>query len=221
MPGVTVAIVENGQPTLAKGWGVREIGTDKPVNADTIFATGSTGKAFTAAALAVLVDQGKIKWDDKVIDHMPYFRMYDPWVTREMTIRDLLVHRSGLGLGAGDLLFVPNSDRSRKEITQALQHIKPATSFRSAYAYDNILYIAAGQLIEEVSGMTWEQFMQRAHLPAARHEQLDRKSKAELASEPQPCRTPCADRRTDPRAWNAGAARREADLAPPLPPPGD
>ena len=116
MPGVTVAIVENGQPTLAKGWGVREIGTDKPVNADTIFATGSTGKAFTAAALAVLVDQGKIKWDDKVIDHMPDFRMYDPWVTREMTIRDLLVHRSGLGLGAGDLLFVPNSDRSRKEI---------------------------------------------------------------------------------------------------------
>jgi CubicO group peptidase (beta-lactamase class C family) len=161
VPGVSVAIVENGRPTLARGWGVREIGTSRPVDADTIFATGSTGKAFTAAALAVLVDQGKIKWDDKVIDHMPYFRMYDPWVTREMTIRDLLVHRSGLGLGAGDLLFVPNSDRSRKEITLALRHIKPATSFRSAYAYDNILYIVAGQLIEDVSGMPWEQFMRR------------------------------------------------------------
>jgi CubicO group peptidase (beta-lactamase class C family) len=161
IPGVTVSIVEDGRPTLARGWGVREIGTNKPVNADTIFATGSTGKAFTAAALAVLVDQGKIKWDDRIIDHMPYFRMYDPWVTREMTVRDLLTHRSGLGLGAGDLLFVPNSNRSRKEITLALQHIKPETSFRSAYAYDNILYITAGQLIEEVSGLTWEQFMRR------------------------------------------------------------
>jgi CubicO group peptidase (beta-lactamase class C family) len=161
VPGVTVAIVEDGRPTLARGWGVREVGTTMPVDADTIFPTGSTGKAFTAAALAVLVDQGKIKWDDRIIDHMPYFRMYDPWVTREMTIRDMLVHRSGLGLGAGDLLFVPNSDRSRKEITLALRHIEPATSFRSAYAYDNILYIVAGQLIEEVSGMSWEQFMRR------------------------------------------------------------
>jgi CubicO group peptidase (beta-lactamase class C family) len=161
VPGVSVAIVEGTAPTLARGWGVRAIDSRQPVNADTIFATGSTGKAFTSAALAVLVDQGKIKWDDKIIDHMPYFRMYDPWVTREMTIRDLLVHRSGLGLGAGDLLFVPNSDRSRKEITLALRHIKPATSFRSAYAYDNILYIVAGQLIHEVSDMPWEQFMHR------------------------------------------------------------
>jgi CubicO group peptidase (beta-lactamase class C family) len=161
VPGVTVAIVEDGQPTLARGWGIREIGSNRAVDADTIFATGSTGKAFTATALAILVDQGRIKWDDKVIDHMPYFRMYDPWVTREMTIRDLLVHRSGLGLGAGDLLFVPNSDRSRKDVTLALRHIKPATSFRSAYAYDNVLYIVAGQLIEEVSGLTWEEFVKR------------------------------------------------------------
>ena len=85
----------------------------RPVDADTIFSTGSTGKAFTVAALAILVDQGRIGWDDKVIDHMPDFRMYDPWVTREMTVRDLLVHRSGLGLGAGDLLFVPRSNLTR------------------------------------------------------------------------------------------------------------
>jgi CubicO group peptidase (beta-lactamase class C family) len=161
VPGVSVAIVENGQPTLARGWGVRDIGTKLPVGADTIFFTGSTGKAFTVAALATLVDQGKIKWDDKVIDHMPDFRMWDPWVTREMTIRDLLVHRSGLGLGAGDLLFVPNSTLSRKETVRRIRYIKPATSFRSAYAYDNILYMAAGQLIEEVSGETWEQYMRR------------------------------------------------------------
>src|SRR5947199_9137370 len=117
---------------------------------------GSTGKAFTVAACATLVDEKKIKWDDKVIDHMPDFRMYDPWVTREMTIRDLLVHRSGLGLGAGDLLFVPCSDLSRKETVRRLRFIKLATSFRSGFAYDNILYMALGQLMEEVSGLTWE-----------------------------------------------------------------
>src|SRR4051794_28387820 len=159
VPGVTIAIVENGQVTLAHGWGVRDISTNQPVDADTIFFTGSTGKAFTNAALATLVDQGKLKWDDRVIDHMPDFRMWDPWVTREMTIRDLLVHRSGLGLGEGDLLFLPNSTLSRKETVGRIRYLKPATSFRSGYAYDNILYMAAGQLIEEVSGQTWERYL--------------------------------------------------------------
>ncbi len=158
-PGVAIAIVEDGKVTLAKGWGVRDITTGQPVNADTIFFTGSTGKAFTNAALATLVDEGKIGWDDKVIDHMPYFRMWDAWVTREMTIRDLLVHRSGLGLGEGDLLFLPNSTLSRKETVRRIRYLKPATSFRSGYAYDNILYMAAGQLIEEVSGEPWEQYI--------------------------------------------------------------
>lgn len=158
-PGIAVAIVEHGKTTLAKGWGVRKIGEPAKVDADTIFQTGSTGKAFTAAALAILVDQGKIGWDDKVIDHMAWFRMYDPWVTREITVRDLLVHHSGLGLGAGDLLFVPRGSLSRKETVKRLAYIKPATSFRSGYAYDNVLYTVAGQLIEEVSGRTWEDFM--------------------------------------------------------------
>jgi CubicO group peptidase (beta-lactamase class C family) len=159
VPGVTIAIVEDGKVTLAKGWGVRDISTNQPVDADTIFFTGSTGKAFTNAALATLVDEGKIKWDDRVIDHMPDFRMYDPWVTREMTIRDLLVHRSGLGLGEGDLLFLPNSTLSRMETVRRIRYLKPATSFRYGYAYDNILYMAAGQLIEAVSGETWEQYI--------------------------------------------------------------
>ncbi len=158
-PGVSIAIVENGKTVLAKGYGIRKLGRPEKVGADTIFRTGSTGKAFTVAALATLVEQGKIKWDDKVIDHMPDFRMYDSWVTREMTIRDLLVHRSGLGLGAGDLLFVPRSDLSRKETMRRLRYIKPATSFRSGYAYDNVLYMAAGQLVEEVTGQTWETYI--------------------------------------------------------------
>ena len=159
IPGATVTIVENGRVTMARGFGVTDLSAPRPVNADTIFSTGSTGKAFTVAALAILVDEGKISWDDRVIDHMPDFRMYDPWVTREMTIRDLLVHRSGLGLGAGDLLFVPRSDLTRAEIVRRLRHIRPATSFRSGYAYDNILYMVAGQLVEEVSGQTWERFV--------------------------------------------------------------
>lgn len=159
VPGMAIAIVENGKPTLVKGYGVQRLGGSEPVTAHTLFANGSTGKAFTVAALATLVDEGKIRWDDKVIDHMPWFATYDPWVTREMTIRDLLVHRSGLGLGEGDLLFIPRTNRNRRESVWALRYLKPATSFRSAYAYDNVLYMAAGQLIEEVSGQTWESYV--------------------------------------------------------------
>lgn len=158
VPGMSIAIVENGAPTLVQGFGVRALGQPAKVDADTIFPNGSTGKAFTTAALATLVDAGRIGWDDHVIDRMPWFRMYDPWVTREMTIRDLLVHRSGLGLGEGDLLFVPRTNLSRRESVRRLAYLKPATSFRSAYAYDNVLYMAAGQLIEEVTGQTWEDY---------------------------------------------------------------
>lgn len=158
VPGMAIAIVESGKVTHARGYGVRKIGSKEAVDADTVFPTGSTGKAFTVADLAILVDQGKIGWDDKVIDHLPDFQMYDPWVTREMTIRDLLVHRSGLGLGAGDLLFVPRSDLSRAEAVKRLRYIKPETSFRYGFAYDNVLYMVAGQLIEAVSGKTWEAF---------------------------------------------------------------
>ena len=158
-PGVSIAIVEDGKTTLARGWGVRKLGEAAPVDGQTIFQTGSTGKAMTAAALAVLVDEGKIGWDDPVIQHMPWFRMYDPWVTREITIRDLLVHRSGLGLGQGDLMFVPRTHLTRKQTVERVAYLKPKTSFRSAYAYDNILYAVAGQLIEEVTGQTWEDFI--------------------------------------------------------------
>jgi CubicO group peptidase (beta-lactamase class C family) len=159
VPGLAVTIVENGRVTLARGYGVRQLGENAPVDADTIFQLGSVGKAFTTAALAVLVDGGKIAWDDPVTKHVPWFQMYDPWVTREMTVIDLLVHRSGLGLGAGDLMFVPRSTLSRAETVRRLRYIRPATSFRSGYAYDNVLYVVAGQLIEEVSGKSWERFM--------------------------------------------------------------
>ena len=162
-PGVSIAIVENGRTTFSRGFGTIDLAHPGPVDADTNFAIGSVSKAFTATALALLVDEGRIGWDDKVIDHLTEFRMYDPWVTREMTIRDLLVHRSGLGLGAGDLLVVPRSNLTRADIVERLARIAPATSFRSAYAYDNILYMVAGRLIERVSGMTWEAYV-REHV---------------------------------------------------------
>lgn len=159
IPGFAISIVEDGKSTYAKGFGVRRMGGSEAVDADTLFVIGSTSKAFTSAALAILVDDGKIGWDDKVIDHLPGFQMYDPWVTREITIRDLLVHRSGLGLGQGDLLSIPRTTRSRADIVHAVRFLKPATSFRSGYAYDNVLYAVAGQLVEAVSGQRWEDFV--------------------------------------------------------------
>jgi len=159
VPGAWVAIVENGEVTHARGYGLRELGGAETVDADTLFQIGSTTKAFTAAALAILVEEGKLGWDDRVIDHLPGFRMYDPWVTREITIRDLLVHRSGLGPGQGDLMFVPSTTIGRADLVRRIRFLKPKTSFRSAYAYDNVLYAVAGQVVEEVSGQTWEDFV--------------------------------------------------------------
>ena len=158
-PGMAIAIVENGKVVLARGYGVRALNAPDRVDADTLFTIGSTAKAMTATALATLVDAGKLGWDDKVVDRLPGFQMYDPWVTREMTVRDLLVHRSGLGLGAGDLLYIPRGSYSRAEIVRRLRYLKPASGFRSGYAYDNVLYVVAGQLIEAVSGQTWEDYL--------------------------------------------------------------
>jgi len=159
VPGAAVAIVKDGRVVLAKGYGVRRLGQPDRVDADTRFGIASNTKLFTATALALLVEQGKLRWDDPVSRYLPDFAMYDPYVTRELTVRDLLVHRSGLGLGAGDLLWWPASTYDRPEIARRLRFIKPATSFRSAYAYDNVLYLVAGQLIEKLSGMTWEEFV--------------------------------------------------------------
>jgi CubicO group peptidase (beta-lactamase class C family) len=159
VPGLSVAIVKDGKVVLAKGYGVRRMGDPTPVDAETRFGIASNTKLFTATALALLVEDGKLEWEQPVIRYLPSFAMSDPYVTHELTVRDLLVHRSGLGLGAGDLLWWPPSTYNRKQIAQRIRYIPLATSFRSAYAYDNVLYLVAGELIEAVSGQSWEDFV--------------------------------------------------------------
>ncbi len=167
IPGMTVSVVHAGQVLYSKGHGILEMEKRDRVGEDTLFQIASVSKAFTAASLAILVDEGKLGWDDPVIDYLPEFRMYDAWVTREFTIRDLLTHRSGLPLGAGDLLLFPEAESTREDIIRAFRYLKPASSFRSKYDYDNLLYIVAGEVVAEVSGMSFEDFLeQRLFAPA-------------------------------------------------------
>jgi CubicO group peptidase (beta-lactamase class C family) len=165
VPGLGIAIVKDGKTLLAKGYGVRKLGDATSVDADTLFGIGSNTKAFTTAALATLVDAGKISWDDPVYQRLPGFQMYDPYVSHEMTIRDLLTHRSGMGLGEGDLLFWPHTTFTRDDIIYRLRFMKPVSSFRSHYAYDNLLYMTAGQIIPAVTGTSWDDYV-REHILA-------------------------------------------------------
>jgi CubicO group peptidase (beta-lactamase class C family) len=162
VPGIAVAIVKDGKIIHAKGYGVRSILTNEKVDANTLFGIASNSKAFTSAALAILVDEGKVKWDDKVIQYLPDFKMYNDYVTTEFTIRDLLTHRSGLGLGAGDLMIWPDgSNFTAQDIIQNLQHLKPVSAFRTQYDYDNLLYIVAGEVIRVASGSSWCDFVEQ------------------------------------------------------------
>ncbi len=161
VPGMAVAIVKDGKVIVAKGYGVRKLGDPRPVDERTMFGIGSNTKAFTTAALASLVEAGKLSWDNPVYQRLPGFVMYDPYVSHEMTIRDLLTHRSGMGLGEGDLLFWPHSTYTRDEIIYKLRFMKPASSFRSHYAYDNLLYMTAGQIIPAVTGVSWDDYIRQ------------------------------------------------------------
>jgi CubicO group peptidase (beta-lactamase class C family) len=161
VPGMAVAIVKDGKVLVAKGYGVRKLGDPTPVDEFTQFGIGSNTKAFTTAALATLMDEGKLAWDDPVYQRLPGFVMYDPYVSHEMTIRDLLTHRSGMGLGEGDLLFWPPTTYTRADIVYKLRFMKPVSSFRSHYAYDNLLYMTAGQIIPAVTGISWDNYIRQ------------------------------------------------------------
>ncbi|HTZ47083.1 MAG TPA: serine hydrolase [Verrucomicrobiae bacterium] len=159
VPGMAVAIVKDGKVVLLKGYGVRKLGENTPVDENTLFGIGSNTKAFTAAALATLVDEGKISWDDPVYEHLKGFEMYDPYVSKEMRIRDLLCHRSGLGLGEGDLMFWPHTTFTRDDVVYRLRYLQPKTSFRTTYAYSNVMFVTAGQVVAEVSGKSWDEYL--------------------------------------------------------------
>ena len=156
VPGMAIAVVKDDKVVFAKGYGVRKIGDATPVDEKTLFAIGSSSKAFTAAALATLVDEGKLKWDDRVSKYLPDFETYDPYVTRELTIRDLLTHRSGLE--RGDMLWY-GTDNSREEILRRTRFIKPTWSLRSTFGYQNLMYLAAGQVVAKVTGQSWDDYV--------------------------------------------------------------
>jgi CubicO group peptidase (beta-lactamase class C family) len=159
VPGIAVAIVKDGKIVLEMGSGVRKLGEPAKVDAHTRFAIASNTKAFTAASLAILADQKKLDMNDRVVDRLPWFQMSDPYVTREMRVRDLLAHRSGLSLGAGDLLYWPATTYTTKEVVERLRYVPITNSFRAEYAYDNILFAVAGLVIEQVSGHSWADFV--------------------------------------------------------------
>lgn len=161
VPGMAIGIVKGDEVLLAKGYGVREIGKKKPVDPSTLFKIASNSKAFTTAALAVLVDDGLISWDGLVIDYIPEFRMHDPWVTANFTVKDLLTHRSGLQPFVADMLLWPEpNDFTVADIIKALRYFEPVSSFRSQYAYDNQMYIIAGEIIPRVTGQSWGEFVE-------------------------------------------------------------
>lgn len=158
-PGLGITVVENGRVTLAKGYGVKTLGTQDRCDENTVFGIASNTKAMTAALIGMLVEEGRLAWDDPVTKHLPAFQMSDPIVTKLMTVRDLLVHRSGLTLGAGDLMIWPAPTHTRAEIVAGLKYLPIGGQFRGGYAYDNVLYVAAGAVIEAVSGMSWEEMI--------------------------------------------------------------
>jgi len=158
VPGLAIAIVKDDQVIYNKGFGVKDINKKDPVDTNTQFAIASNTKAFTVHALGLLVQEGKISWDDPVLKYLPDFQLYDPLVTRKITIRDLLCHRSGLGLWAGDLIWW-GSTYTREDVMDRIRFIKPVADFRTTYRYSNMMFLVAGQIIPEVTGKSWDIFL--------------------------------------------------------------
>lgn len=161
LPGIAVGVIKDGNVTYMRGIG--ELGDQgRPINPDTLFKIASNSKAMTATVLARLAQQGKLQWDDPVRKYLPAFAMHDPWVTRNMQIGDLLVHHSGLPEGGGDLMLWPQPNHfTRKDIIAGLKYIKPAYSFRAGYAYDNLLYVVAGEVAAAAGGAPYAQLLRR------------------------------------------------------------
>ncbi|MEO1030783.1 MAG: serine hydrolase [Bacteroidota bacterium] len=161
VPGISVGIYKDGQEVYAKGHGVRSLTTEEAMNSETLVGVASNSKGFTCFALAMMVDAGKLQWDDPVRKYIPEFQLHDPWVTEHFTVRDLVTHRSGMGLGAGDLMFFPEgNDFIVQDVINNVKYLEPETSFRSKFAYNNNMFIIAGEVLKRVSGLSWEDFVE-------------------------------------------------------------
>lgn len=158
IPGLTVSVVKDDAVVWARGFGVRQLGRPEPVDEHTLFNVASVSKAINAAALGILVDEGKLDWDDPVIDHIPGFRLHDPVATTRATVRDLLAHRVGLGRLSGNRIRWISA-RSRAEQIERLRHLPLERPFRSGWVYSNELYMVTGELVPAVTGMQWEDFV--------------------------------------------------------------
>ena len=159
-PGLSVALVKDGEAILTRGYGVRKMGEARRVDDRTLFAIASNSKNVTAAGLAMMVDEGKVKWDEPVRTYLPGFTLSDPVIGERITVRDTLSHRAGFGLGAGDLLFWPNSDRSREEVMARVPFVPIQDGFRAGYHYCNLMFVVAGEVLAATSGQRWEDFVQ-------------------------------------------------------------
>ena len=161
VPGISVGIFKDGKVVYSKGHGVRSLTNKKVMTDETVVGVASNSKGFTCFALAMMVDAGKLNWDDKVRKHIPEFQLHDAWVTQEFTVRDLVTHRSGLGLGAGDLMFFPEgSDFDVNDVINNVKYLEPESSFRSEFKYNNNMFIIAGEVLKRVSGLSWEEFIE-------------------------------------------------------------
>ncbi|MFV0269065.1 MAG: serine hydrolase domain-containing protein, partial [Draconibacterium sp.] len=158
-PGMSMAIVKDGQTVFSKGYGVMEAGEAARTDGNSLYAIASNSKAFTSYVIAQLVEEGKLSWDDKVKKYLPYFELYDPWVSAQVTVKDLLCHRVGLGTFSGDVMWY-KSDLTSEEIIRRMKYLEPQFAFRDGFGYSNLMYITAGELIKKVTGKTWGQNVQ-------------------------------------------------------------
>ncbi len=160
VPGISVGVIKDGKVVYAKGHGVRALSNKKAMDNSTLVGVASNSKGFTCFALAMMVDEGKLNWDDKVRQHIPEFKLKDAWVTEQFTVRDLVTHRSGMGLGAGDLMFFPEASFEVEDVIDNVEHLEAESSFRSQFAYNNNMFIIAGEVLKRVSGLSWEEFIE-------------------------------------------------------------
>ncbi|WP_370898903.1 serine hydrolase [Chryseobacterium gossypii] len=162
VPGMSVGIVKDGKIIYSKGFGVRSLVTKQPMDENTLVGIASNSKGFTCTALTILADEGKLDWDDKVSKYIPEFQMYDPYVSQNVTIKDLVTHRAGLGLGQGDLMFFPEGGSlTVNDIIHNVRYLKPENPFRTTLDYNNIMFIVAGEVIHRVSGLSWAEFIEQ------------------------------------------------------------